>query len=151
VSLVYVFICTKQTYPLSVPQYTINQADHYRKVHNAFAAIGSGFRRVGDLVLRPTADAFDDHLLCDGSTLNRDSFPQLAAYLSPGTDTFTLPNYLTGLTFASSAPVQTVSEGGTVSTGGAVITPTDPGQTGGTTGGNVSSGGRPRNPFEQIP
>jgi hypothetical protein len=151
VSEAFVFICSKQTYPLSVPQFAINSADHYRKVHNAFSAIGSGFRRVGDLVLRPTADAFDDHLLCDGSTLSRDNFPQLAAYLSPGTDTFDLPNYLTGLTFASTAPAQTVSDGGTVSTGGTVTEPTGSGQTGGTTGGNVSSGGRPRNPAEVIP
>lgn len=147
----FVFICTKQTYPLNVPAYATSEADHHRKVHNAFSAIASGFRRVGDLVLRPTSAAFDDHLLCDGSTLNTADFPQLAACLGATGATFTLPNYLSGLTFAASAPAQTVTDGGSVVIGTPTPTPTPTGgQTGGT-GQNTSSGGRPRNPFERVP
>jgi hypothetical protein len=152
----YPFICTKTTYSLNVPQYAATEADHRRKVHNAFNAIGSGFRRAGDCVLRFTTDAIDDHLFCDGSTLQITSFPQLYAVIGTrfggdGVTTFALPDTTAGVLFTATAPTQTVSDGGTVSTGGTVTTPTDPGQTGGTTGGNVSSGGRPRNPDERIP
>jgi hypothetical protein len=147
----FVFICTKQTAPVHVPAFAATENDHRRNVNNAFSAISGGFRTVGQLAFFPLSSAVPDHLLCDGSTLEVASFPQLAAYLGATETTFDLPNYLTGLTFASTAPVQTVSDGGTVSTGGTVTTPTDPGQTGGTTGGNVSSGGRPRNPDERVP
>lgn len=141
----WVFICARETYALSVPQYAATEADYRRNVSNAFRAIGTGFRRVGDLVLRPSPSPFDDHLLCDGSTIQRTDFPQLVDFLG-GTDSAALPNYLAGLSFATTAPAQTVQPGGTISTGGSPTTPTAPGQTGGTTGGNVSSGGRPREP-----
>lgn len=142
----YVFICARDTYPINVPQFAISEADYRRKVSNAFSAISGGFRRVGDLVLRPNASAFDDHLLCDGTVIQRASFPQLVTYLAGATaSSATLPDYRgAALTVAAEAdtPTQVISDGGTVSTGGTVTTPTTPAQTGGTTGGNVSTGGR---------
>lgn len=78
----------------------------------------------------------------------RTDFPQLFVEIGTvwgvgdGTTTFNIPNLL-GATLpnATTAPAQTVSTGGTVSTGETVTNPTNPGQTGGTTGGNTSSGG----------
>jgi hypothetical protein len=96
----FVFICTKQTAPVHVPAFAATENDHRRNVNNAFSAISGGFRTVGQLAFFPLSSAVPDHLLCDGSTLEVASFPQLAAYLGATETTFDLPNYLTGLTFA---------------------------------------------------
>lgn len=151
-SLVYVFICTKSTADVFVPPFPRTLEELGRWVSSAFAAIAGGWMRAGDLVFRPKADAFNNHLLCDGSTITKDQFPQLVRYLGgDGATSAVLPNYLTGLTFASEAPDQTVTTGGSVVIGTPTPTPTPTGgQTGGS-GGNVSSGGRARNPFERIP
>lgn len=151
-SLAYVFICTKSTADVVVPQYPLNDADFRFRVSGAFQAMNGGWSRVGDLVFRPTADSFNNHLLCDGSTITKDQFPQLVRYLGgEGATSAVLPDYLSGLTFASSAPEQTVTTGGSVVIGTPTPSPTP---TGGQTGGagtNVSSGGRPRNPNEALP
>lgn len=152
---VYVFIATKTTYDAVLPSLTGNQASFNRKVKGAIAGIAGGKITVGDLKLRSTQDALVNHLLCDGSVLAMDSFPELSAYLGntfggDGLTTFALPNY--GNDFLA-VPVltatQTITDSSTVSTGGTVTQPIGSGQTGGTTGGNVSSGGRPRREYEQ--
>jgi hypothetical protein len=98
-----------------------------------------------------------NHLLCDGATLNITQFPDLFAAIGTtfggdGVTTFQLPDYGNqALTVPVITAAQTVDASGTVSTGGTVETPTGAGQTGGSTGGNVVSGGRPpRNPYEQY-
>lgn len=148
----FVFICTKSTAEVFVPPFPRTLEELGRWVSSAFAALAGGWMRVGDLVFRPTADAFNNHLLCDGSAVSKEQFPQLVRFLGgEGATSAALPNYLTGLTFASEAPAQTVTTGGSVVIGTPTPSPTP---TGGQTGGagtNVSSGGRPRNPNEALP
>lgn len=143
---VYAFICTKTTYAVVVPN---DGPDFQRRTSNAFKAIQQGFFNVGDLLFRPTQDAVPFHLLCDGSVLNKTDFPQLADYLGDtfggdGVTTFGIPDYSNDFIAMPALTVtQETDQSGTVTTGGTVTTPTDPGQAGGTTGGNVPSGGRP--------
>jgi hypothetical protein len=147
---VYVWICTKSTAPTAVPARYDNQVELNRKVMGAFVGLAGGYLTAGDLKLRPTADAIANHLLCDGSVLAKEQFPQLFEYLGDtfggdGVATFGLPDYRGDiLAMPDETPDQTVSDGGTVSTGG-TVTPPSGNQTGGTTGGNVVSGGRPNN------
>jgi hypothetical protein len=110
---------------------------------------------VGDLLPRPIVKPVPLHLLCDGSELLRSSYPQLFEEIGTtwgagdGSTTFNLPNLLgTSIPNATAAPPQTVTEGGTSSTGETVSTPSGAGQTGGTTGGNTVTGGRFRNRFD---
>jgi hypothetical protein len=147
---VYVFICTKTTYDVVVPQTDLNVTRFMRRVHNAFAGMTGGFLQAGDLKLRPMTDAIANHLLCDGSVLNTADFPQLGDVLGStfggdGVTTFALPDYHDDVLAVPPLTVtQTVTDSGTVSTGGTVTEPTTAGQTGGTTGGNIPSGGRPK-------
>lgn len=147
---IYVFIATKTTFATVLPAFTGDQADYNRRVRSTFVANAGGAVTVGDLKLRPTSDSIANHILCDGGEVPKIGFPELFAYIGDTQGApvdplnFVLPNYLTTLPIATTAPAQTVDDGGTVSTGGTVTTPTTPGQTGGTHGGNVPSGGRPR-------
>jgi Phage Tail Collar Domain len=147
---IYVFICTKTSYEFEIPPQDYDMRRFVRRVRNAFAAQRGGVLYAGDLKLRPKSDAIANHLLCDGSTKNILDFPQLFEELGTefggdGITTFALPDYFNDVLAVPPLTVtQTVTEGGTVSTGGTVTEPTEPGQTGGTTGGNVPSGGRPR-------
>ncbi len=150
-SQVYIFVCTKTTAPVALPSRAFNQVEYNRKISNTFRAAADGHLTVGDLKLRPNGDAIAQHLLCDGTAVSRVGFPELFALLGTtegagdGTTTFNLPNYLGApLAVPASAPAQTVTTSGTVSSGTPVTTPAPgSGQTGGTAGGNVPSGGRP--------
>lgn len=153
----WVFICTKTTADVVVPRFARTQEEYNRRVSGGFTAIAGGHTRAGDLLLRPTTGAVSNHLLCDGATLNITQFPDLFAAIGTtfggdGVTTFQLPDYGNqALTVPVITAAQTVDASGTVSTGGTVETPTGAGQTGGSTGGNVVSGGRPpRNPYEQY-
>lgn len=151
-SEIFVFICTKTTADVALPTQTNNQADYNRRVSNTFKAFAGGLLVVGDLKLRPNGNAIPNHLLCDGSAVERLQFPELFAFLGEtegagdGVTTFNLPNYLgIPLEVPATAPPQVV-EDGTVSSGTPVTQPTTPAQTGGTQGGNVVSGARPPRP-----
>lgn len=136
----YAFICTRTTADFIVPVSASSQPDFNRKVHNAFQGLVGGHLNVGNLLLRPTQDAVQDHLLCDGSTIQRAQFPLLVDYLAGATATeAVLPLYTGAVNFGAITVTQTTSPSGTVSTGGTV---TPAGTVGGTTGGNVVSGGR---------
>lgn len=136
----YAFICTKTTADFIVPVSASSQTEFNRKVHNAFKGLVGGVLRVGDIKFRPTQDAIDNHVMCNGATITRAQFPQLVELLNPGASTATLPDYSGALTVATPTVTQTTTDTGTVSTGGA----TGGQSTGGTTGGNVPSGGRVR-------
>lgn len=146
---IYVFIATETTNERAIPTQETSQAEFNRKVALGFRDLSGGTTFVGDLKLRPTQDAVPKHLLCDGSVLNRESFPQLFDYLrgsfgGNGVTTFALPDYGNqNIAVPTITATQTIDQGGTVSTGGEVTTPGTPAQTGGTDGGNVPSGGRP--------
>lgn len=151
-SQLYIFICTKTTADTVVPSRSGNQVDFNRRVSNAFKTSASGHLNVGDLKLRASGFAIPNHLLCDGSAISRVQFPELFALLGEsegpgdGATTFNLPNYLGApLEVPPTAPVQTITEHGTVEDPTPVTTPDGAGETGGTEGGNVISGGR----FEQ--
>lgn len=151
-SAIYCFICVKTTPDVVLPTQASNQADYNRRISNTFRAQAGGKLQVGDLKLRPNGNAIPNHLLCDGSAISRLSFPELFAFLGvsegsgDGSTTFNLPNYLgSPLAVPATAPPQTV-ENGTVSSGTPVTQPTAPGETGGTSGGNVVSGARPPRP-----
>jgi hypothetical protein len=142
----YTFIATKTTNDRVIPTANIAQSDFNRQIALAFADITGGTIRVGELKLMPKPDAIPNFLLCNGTEVAQDGFPELYAYLGDSegpasSGNFRLPNYIGAFTPAATAPVQTV-EGGTVSTGGAVTTPTQPGETGSSVGGNIPSGGR---------
>ncbi len=144
----YTFIATKTTYATTIPLTIMNVAELTRRVRNALLATDYP-TRVGELREYPLSNAVPNFLLCDGSEVNKLSFPELYDYLgdTQGTATdaanFVLPNYVGTKTPAATAPAQTIV-GGTVSTGGTITQPTQPGQTGTSTGGNVVSGGRPQ-------
>ncbi len=137
----YTFVCAKTTADFVVPVSAPNQGEFNRKVKNAFAGLVGGWRRCGDLLDRPVQNAVANHLLCDGTSISRQDFPELVELLNPGENTATLPDYSGALTITTPTVTQTVDSSGTVSTGGTV---TDAGDVGGTTGGNVPSGGRNR-------
>ncbi len=152
---VYWFICAREAYPAALPVAASSQGDFNRKVTNTVAALRKSRHGIGDLLARPNANAIPDHLLCDGSPVLRTSYPQL--FKEIGTEwgagdnvlTFNLPNLTTAaLPLPATVPPQVIGDGGTVSNGAPVTNPTAPGQAGGTSGGNVGTGGRPRFQFD---
>lgn len=147
-SVLFAFICTRTTADFVVPITASSQPDFNRKVHNAFQGMVGGHVNVGDLKFRPTQDAVQDHLLCDGSTIQRVQFPLLVDYLAgAAASEAILPLYTGAVTFGAITVTQTTSDSGTVSTG----TPATPaGTVGGTTGGNVVSGGRFRGELGRL-
>ena len=142
-SPMFVFIATKTTADFVVPVSAASQSEFNRKVANAFQGQVGGVLRAGDLKFRPIETAIPNHLLCDGQTITRTQFPQLVDVLNPGGSTATLPDYTGSVEAAAPTETQVISDGGTVSTGTPTPTPPPSGGTGGTTGGNVPSGGRP--------
>lgn len=147
---IYAFIAAKTTYEVALPSLAHSQVDFNRRVRGAFSGLAGGFTQAGDIRLRPNQNALTNHLLCDGGILNITDFPQLydeigTSFGGDGITTFALPDYSAqALTVPALTVTQTVTDSGTVSTGGAVAQPTQPGQTGGSTGGNIPSGGRVR-------
>lgn len=145
---IYWFICANSAYPSAIPVVAGSQINFNRRAANAIAGLTKTRHEVGDLLARPNSNAVNNHLLCDGSPVGRTAFPQLFAAIGTdwgvgdGSTTFNIPN-LVGATLpnATSAPTQTI-DNSTVSTGGTVTNPTSPGETGGSSGGNYSSGGR---------
>lgn len=153
---IFAFIATKTTNELALPSLAHSQVDFNRRVKGAFSGLSGGFTQAGDIRLRPNQNALANHLLCDGSTLNITDFPQLydeigTTFGGDGITTFALPDYSAqALTVPALTVTQTVTDSGTVSTGGTVTQPSGSGQTGGSTGGNITSGGRVRRlPYEQ--
>ena len=146
---IHVFICTNTTADIVVPKFARTQEEFNRRVAGGFQAISGGITRAGDLCLRPNANAVPNHLYCNGAVLQIAAFPELFraignSFGGDGLTTFKLPNYSeAALTIAPVAVTQTVSQSGTVSTGATVTTPDQPGETGGSMGGNIISGGRP--------
>jgi len=151
---VFWFICAREANPAALPVAASNQASFNRQVTNAIAGLKKSRHGIGDLLPRPVSKSVTDHLLCDGSAIDRLAFPQLFAEIGTewgagdGVTTFNLPA-LNGMALPVPAvvPVQTVAPGGTVSTG--TPTPTVPGQTGGV-GGGVSTGGLPAYKRRQL-
>ena len=140
---IFAFICAKTTADFVVPAVSSDVADLARRVSNFAKGLVGGTLTVGDIKLRTTQAAIPNHLLCDGSTISRSKFPQLVTYLAGETaNTATLPNLSGGLTITAPTVTQTVTDSGTVATTETVVT--DAGQVGGTTGGNVTTGGRLR-------
>ena len=151
---VYWFICTTSAYPSPVPIVAGSGKEFMRRTANAIAGLSKTRHQVGDLLARPTSQAVNNHLLCDGSEVSRTDFPQLFEEIGTewgvgdGTTTFNIPNLVgTSIPNATTAPPQTVTDT-TVSTGGTIDTSNSGGgtggQTGGSTGGNYTSGGRTR-------
>jgi hypothetical protein len=147
---VYWYICARAAYPSPIPVAAGDQREFNRRSANAIAGLSKSRHGVGDLLARPIVKAIGDHLLCDGSAVGRTDFPQLFAEIGTewgvgnGTTTFNLPNLIgTDLPVPATAPPQVI-EDGSVSTGETIVEPVSPGETGGTTGGNVNPGKRYR-------
>lgn len=152
---IYAFMATKTTFDIALPSLANSQMDFNRRVRGAFSGLSGGWTQAGDIKLRPNQNAITNHLLCDGSTLNIIDFPQLydeigTTFGGDGITTFALPDYSgQALTVPALTVTQTVTDSGTVSTGGTVTQPSGSGQTGGSTGGERPSGGRVRRlPYE---
>ncbi len=149
---VFWFICAREAYPAALPTLAADQRSFNRQATNSIAGLKKARHGIGDLLARPISKSIRDHLLCDGSAVDRIAFPQLFKEIGTewgagdGLNTFNLPT-LNGVALPIPAPaaipVQTVT-GATVSTGGTVTQPAAPGTSGGSTGGNVPSGGRTR-------
>lgn len=138
-SAIYAFICAKTTADFVIPITAHSQADFNRRVVNWSRGMVGGTLAVGDIKFRPTQDAIPNHLLCDGTTITRAQFPELVTFLAGASAiSAALPDYSGGLTITAPTVTQETTDSGTVSTGGTV----EEGQVGGTTGGNVPSGGR---------
>lgn len=145
-SVVYTYIATKSTYERVIPASNVAQVQFNRTVANAFRDLSGGTIKVGELKQFSVPVDLANHLLCDGSEVSQLDFPELFVHLgdtqgAAAAGNFKLPDYIGTITAATSAPSQTV-DGGAISSGGTVTEPTEPGQTGGTTGGAVPSGGR---------
>lgn len=152
---IYAFMATKTTFDIALPSLANSQMDFNRRVRGAFSGLSGGWTQAGDIKLRPNQNAITNHLLCNGSTLNIIDFPQLydeigTTFGGDGITTFALPDYSgQALTVPALTVTQTVTDSGTVSTGGTVTQPSGSGQTGGSTGGERPSGGRVRRlPYE---
>lgn len=148
---VYWFICAREANPAALPIAAGSQAAFNRATVNSVSNLRKSRHGIGDLLARPISKAVGDHLLCDGSAVSRTSFPQLFAEIGTewgagdGSTTFNLPKLTdAALPLPATPPAQVITDGGTVSSGAPVTVPTDPGQTGGTTGGNIVSGGVPK-------
>lgn len=156
----YWFIRTNTTADPALPPVAANQALFNRDVSYTLSALAGGYGNAGDLLLRATPKAVANFVLCDGSELARLGFPDLFDAIGTewgagdGATTFNLPTQAQLWGFAATPatpPPQTV-EGGAVSSGTTPTQPSGGGQTGGTSGGSVDSGGRARrNPYEAIP
>ncbi len=148
------FICTKTTADPVIPASSLSPQEFQRRVAGYTQAIAGGALEAGTIKWRATESAIANHLLCDGSLQNPLSFPDLFAAIGTtfggdGTTTFALPDYSGALTVAAPTVTQTIDESGTVSTEDTVVT--DAGGVGGTTGGNVLSGGRDTLPPTAAP
>ena len=142
------FIATKTSYANVVPQGPMSQGQFNRRVANAFAGNEGRLTQVGEILFFPISTPdMANVVLCDGKQLSSASFPELSDFLGTSQGVaaagkFVLPNTTT-FVFAPTVPVQTVDPAGTVITSKPVVEPTAAGATGGTTGGNVDSGGKP--------
>ena len=143
------FIATTTSYAHVVPQGPMAQEQFNRKVANAFAGNAGRLTQVGEIIFFPISTPnMANVVLCDGKELSSDAFPELSDFLGTSqgvasVGNFVLPNTTT-FVFAPTVPVQTVDPAGTVITGQPIVEPTAAGETGGTTGGNVDSGGKPQ-------
>lgn len=146
---VFTFVCTTTTYERVIPSNALSDAEFKRQTQLAFQSFVGGTTRAGDLLFRSTQDAVANHVLADGTVYTYEQFPELfslygSTFGGDGVTTFAVPDHSgAALTAGTITVTQEVSEGGTVTTGGVVTEPTQPGETGGTTGGNIPSGGRP--------
>lgn len=146
---VYYFIATKDIAPVNVPANSLNQLDFNRRIRNSVQGLAGGALQAGTVKMMATSSAIANHVICDGTVYSYETFPDLFRYLGntyggDGVTTFAVPDYRGTVApiMPLATPSQTV-EGGTVVTDGTVVTtPTQPGQTGGSTGGNTVSGGR---------
>jgi hypothetical protein len=137
----YAFVATRTTADFVIPVTATSQGEFNRKVANAFRGLVGGVLRVGDIKFRSVQTAIDNHLLCDGTTITRAQFPELVTHLAGAAATeATLPDFSGSLTATTPTVTQTTTDSGTVQT--SETAPIPAGQTGGTTGGNVRSGGR---------
>jgi hypothetical protein len=142
------FIATKTTYATTIPLIASGISELTRRVRGALLANNYPLR-AGELRDFPLSSAQSNMILCDGSEVAKLSFPELFTYLGDSQGVaadplnFKLPNYVGAATPATVYPIQVVT-GSDVNTGGLPTIPTQPGQTGGATGGNPSSGGRPQ-------
>lgn len=151
-SQLFAFICTKSSADFVIPANARDLGELSRRVSIFAKGLVGGTLTVGDIKFRPTEAAIPNHMLCDGSTISRGQFPQLVEFLNPGEDTATLPDYTGSLEIEAPTVEQTVTDSGTVSTDDTIVI--DAGDTGGTTGGNVTTGGRIRQvirPDEELP
>jgi hypothetical protein len=145
VSNPFAFICTETTADPVIPASSLSPAEFQRKVAGYTQAIAGGVLEAGTIKWRATQGAISNHLLCDGSLQDPLRFPDLfrvigTTFGGDGITTFALPDYSGALTVATPTVTQTIDDGGTVSTEETVVT--DAGAVGGSTGGNVVTGGR---------
>ena len=147
---IFLFICTKTTADVAIPNRAFDQGEFNRRISNTFKAQAGGHLTVGDLKARPNGNAIANHLLCDGSEVSRVQFNELFRLLGEtegagdGATTFNLPNYMGApLEVPADGPTQNISEQGTVDNAVPVTEPSGSGEIGGTEGGNILSGGQP--------
>lgn len=140
----FAFICVRTTADPVIPSAGLSAAEFQRKTSGYTKAIAGGVLEAGVVDFHALQNARPNRLICDGSLYDPASFPDLfakigATFGGDGVSTFAVPDYTGALTIAAPTVPTTVDDSGTVSSGETV---TDAGDVGGTTGGNVPSGGR---------
>lgn len=142
----FAFIVVKTTADPVIPARGLSPAEFQRKTSGYTKAIAGGVLEAGTIDFHALEKARANRLLCDGSLYAPTQFPDLFSMIGntfggDGVTTFAVPNYSGALEIPAPTVTTTVDPSGTVSTGEPV---TDAGAVGGTTGGNVPSGGRVR-------
>lgn len=144
---VYTFIATKTTTAATIPSFVNNLQELVYRLRGALRANDYPLI-VGELREFPLSTPQPNFLLCDGSEVPKEAFPQLYTYLgdSQGTptdsDNFVLPDYQGTKAQAPTYPTQTVT-GSDVSSGNTPAEPSGSGSAGGSSDYNPPSGGRP--------
>lgn len=145
---VYTFIATKTTYATTIPSTIASLSELVYRLRGILRANDYPLI-VGELREFPLSTPRANFLLCDGSEIAIESFPELYAYLgnSQGTpvsaENFLLPDYQGTKAQAATYPVQEAT-GSDINTGNTPVEPTGSGGTGGSSDYNPPSGGRPR-------
>lgn len=145
--MVFTFIATKTTRAVTIPAFVQNLPDLVYRVRGALRAYDYPLI-AGELREFPLSTPQPNFLLCDGSEVAKDAFPELFSYLgdSQGAASdpanFKLPDYQGTKDQAVTYPVQEVT-GTDVNTGNTATEPTEPSQSGGSVNYNPPSGGRP--------
>ena len=144
-------ICVSAPYPLAVPVFARTQADFNRRIAGSTNSLAqtNGGGHVGDIKEVAGKTLPPNWLYCDGSSISRVAYPELFAEIGvkwgagDGMTTFTLPP--SSVVAVATPPVTVVADASVSPPIASGSQPPAPSGAPGPSGGNISTGGRPRN------